>query len=118
MRNFRIHRVIKMVLLVLIGFAVFSLLVMWLWNRLAPPIFGWHTISFWQALGIFTLSKILFGGVRGWGPGMHGRRRMMEQWERMTPEEREKFRKGMQGFCGGSRVRTESEAPHQGPAQA
>jgi hypothetical protein len=31
---------------------------------------------------------------------MHWRRRMRERWERMTPEEREKFREGMRGWCG------------------
>jgi hypothetical protein len=118
MRNFWIKRAIKIVFLVLVGLAVFSLIVMWLWNRLVPPIFGWHTINFWQALGIFVLSKILFGGFRGMRPGIRGRHRMMERWEQMTPEEREKFRKGMQGFCGRSRTRSEPDVPHQGPAQA
>ena len=111
-------KVVLIILLVPIGLGVFSLLVMWLWNWLVPPVFGWHTINFWQALGIFVLSKILFGGFRGGGPRMHGRRRMMERWEQMTPEEREKFRKGMEGRCGGSRSRRESDAPQGGPAQA
>ena len=82
---------------VLLGFVV-----MRLWNVLTPPIFGWHMITFWQAVGLLVLSRILFGGLRrgGWGPGMHWRRRMMERWEQMTPEEREKFRAGMRGRCG------------------
>jgi hypothetical protein len=116
--NRRASKVLLILLLVPIGLSVFSLIVMWLWNWLAPVVFGWHTINFWQALGIFVLSKILFGGLRGGGPRMYGRRRMMERWEQMTPEEREKFRKGMQGFCGRSRARSESEVPHEGPAQA
>jgi hypothetical protein len=32
---------------------------------------------------------------------MHWRRRMMERWEQMTPEEREKFRQGVGGRCSG-----------------
>jgi len=53
------------------------------------------------AVGILVLSKILFGGFRGRpGPHMYWRRRMMERWEQMTPEEREKFRQGMRGGCG------------------
>lgn len=103
--------------LVPIGLTVFSLLLMWLWNWLVPPVFGWHTINFWQAVGIFVLSKILFGGFRGGGRAMHGRRRMMERWEQMTPEEREKFRKGMQGCCGASRAQGEADVAHGGPAQ-
>jgi hypothetical protein len=112
----RTSKILLILLLVPIGLSVFSLIVMWLWNWLAPPVFGWHTINFWQALGIFVLSKILFGGFRG--RHMYGRRRMMERLEQMTPEEREKFRKGMQGFCGRSRPQSESDVPHQGPAQA
>jgi len=113
----RASKILLLVLLVPIGLTLFSLLLMWLWNWLVPPVFGWHTINFWQALGIFVLSKILFGGFRGAGR-MHGRRRMMERWEQMTPEEREKFRKGMEGWCGGARSRREDDAPQGGQAQA
>lgn len=114
----RASKVVLIVLLVPIGLTVFSLVVMWLWNWLVPPVFGWHTINFWQALGIFVLSKILFGGFRGRGHGMHSRRRWMERWDEMTPEEREKFRKGMQACWTGSRVRREAEAPSGNPAQS
>lgn len=93
-------RVLMMALLMAVGFAVFSFVIMRLWNWLMPALFGWPAISFWQAVGIFVLSKLLFGGFRGgWGHGRHWRRRMMERWEQMTPEEREKFRKGL-GRCG------------------
>lgn len=108
MRNIRIVRALKIVLLVVIACAVFGFIVMSLWNWLMPALFGWHPIGFWQALGIFVLSKILFGGFRGgWGHGRHWRRRMMERWEQMSPEEREKFRKGLQGCCGEFRTRSE-----------
>jgi hypothetical protein len=83
-----------------VAFTLFSFVVMWLWNWLAPAVFGGHTITFWQALGLFVLSKILLGGFRGgWGRGHRGHwgRGMQERWEHMTPEQREKFRKGMRG---------------------
>jgi hypothetical protein len=82
--------------------AVFGYVVMRLWNWLMPALFGWHLISFWQALGILVLSKILFGGFHGRHGGHgHWRYRMRERWEQMTPEEREKFRQSMRGrFCG------------------
>ena len=101
MKTHRILRVLKILLFVLLAATVFSFAVMWLWNWLMPVIFGLHAISFWQALGLLVLSKILFGGFRG-RPGfaMHWRQRMMERWEQMTPEEREKFRAGMRGGCG------------------
>lgn len=34
--------------------------VMWLWNWLMPKIFGLIEITFWQSLGLITLSEILF----------------------------------------------------------
>ncbi|HYM75538.1 MAG TPA: hypothetical protein VE377_06115 [Candidatus Dormibacteraeota bacterium] len=73
-----------------------------LWNWLVPWLFGWHQVSFWQALGLLALCRILFGS---WG-GHHGgrsnfRRRMGEKWDRMTPEEREKFRQKWGSRCGG-----------------
>lgn len=102
MKNNRIARVVtrilRITLMVVAGFALFSFLVMWLWNWLAPEIFGWHPITYWQAVGLFFLSKLLFGGFRGgWGHRGHWRHGMQERWEHMTPEQREKFRKGIKG---------------------
>jgi hypothetical protein len=96
----RILRVLKFVLFAVLFMAVFGFVVKALWNWLMPPLFGLHLITYWQALGILLLSKLLFGGFRGHhGLGRWGwRRRMMERWEKMTPEEREKFRQGM--HCG------------------
>lgn len=102
-----ILKAIKVLVLVALCAALLSFVVMSLWNWLAPALFGLHRIGFWQALGILLLSKILFGGFRGpRGPRMHWRGRMMERWEKMTPEEREKFKEGMKGCCGpfGSRA--------------
>jgi hypothetical protein len=76
-----------------------------LWNWLAPEMFGWNTITFWQALGLLALCRILFGGF-GFHKGDRSlvrrriRERMAQRWERMTPEERERFRQGMGGRCG------------------
>lgn len=110
MKKSRIMRGLKCVLIGTLAVAVFSAVAMGLWNLLMPALFGLREISFWQALGLLILSRVLFGGFRGRpGPGMHWRRRMMERWEHMTPEEREKFRQGMR--CRGSQV----EAPRTEP---
>jgi hypothetical protein len=78
---------------------IFGELVMHLWNWLAPTLFGWHQVTFWQALGLLVLCRILFGGFGSHGP--RGRRRAMaDRWERLTPEEREKFRQNMRTRCG------------------
>lgn len=78
-----------------------GVIVMQLWNWLLPALFGLHQITFWQALGILVLSRILFGGWGGHGHSRRGfRGRMAARWENMTPEERERFRQGMHGRCG------------------
>jgi len=72
-----------------------------LWNWLLPGIFGWHEISFWQALGLLALCRILFGGFGGGHGSRSGmRRRMRDRWENMSPEEREKFRQACQTRWG------------------
>jgi hypothetical protein len=101
MKRHWVVRGLKFVLFAALFVTVFSFVMMSLWNWLMPALFGWHLINFWQAAGILVLSKILFGGFRGHpGRHMYWRRRMMERWEQMTPEEREKFRQGMRGRCG------------------
>lgn len=47
-------------LAVLFGFGI-----MWLWNTLMPELFGLKTLTFWQAVGLFILLKILLGGCGG-----------------------------------------------------
>ena len=68
-----------------------------LWNWLAPDLFGWREITFWQALGLLALCRILFGGL-GPGGNRSGMRRRRD--DRMSPEERERFRQGMRERCG------------------
>jgi hypothetical protein len=89
-----------------IGIVVFTVLfgevVMHLWNWLVPALFGWRQVTFWQALGLLVLCRILFGGL-----GNHSnnrskwRQKRDERWAAMTPEEREKFRQGWRARCGG-----------------
>lgn len=98
MRPHRVLKGIRIALFIVAASIVFGFIVKGLWNVLIPPIFGWHTITFWQGLGLLLLSKILFGGFHRHGGGNHWRRQMKDRWEGMTPEEREKFRRGMR--CG------------------
>src|ERR1043166_4980234 len=89
--------ILGMILFTFIGGEAVKLL----WTWLTPPLFGFHQIGFWQALGLLALCRILFGGFGLRGSGRSGmRRRMAERWEHMTPEERERFRESMRGRCG------------------
>jgi hypothetical protein len=99
--------------LAILGMVVFTFiggeLVLQLWNWLLPQLFGFRQITFWQALGILLLCRILFGGF-GW----HGANRshlrsrvadrladrMGDRWDAMTPEERERFRQRLRERCG------------------
>ncbi len=104
MRGYRFWHCLKVVLYVAVATVLFGFLVRELWNWLMPELFGLHTITFWQALGLFLLSKILFGGFHKGGRGGRGRWKedMKQRWEGMSAEEREKFRAGMRerkGWC-------------------
>ena len=101
-------RVVLMAPVILLAFAAFvalgGVVVRGLWNWLLPPLFGWHAITFWQALGLLVLGRILFGGLglhssggSSMGRGLRSRladrmaERMTERMESMTPEERERL---------------------------
>jgi len=109
----RITRVVGFAVLVAVAITLFGILVMLLWNWLLPPLFGWKTLSFWQALGVLALARILFGGFRGRRGGWHGhwRGRMRERWEQMTPEQREQFRAGLGRHCRGRDPDVEESKP-------
>ena len=104
--------ILGLLLFVFIGGEV----VMQLWNWLVPPLFGWHQITFWQALAMLALCRILFGGFGNHGSSHSGiRRRMAERREHMTPEERERFRHGVFGRCGFGPSTSESNGPGSAP---
>lgn len=101
---------------ILIFIAIGGEIVQLLWNWLLPQLFGWPQITFWQALGLLALCRILFGGfaLRGSDRSNLRRRiasRMEERWERMTPEERERYRQRMRERWGFDPSTGESKEP-------
>ena len=90
--------------LAILGFALFIALggaiVMQLWNWLLPPLFGWRHITFWQALGLLALCRILFGGF-----ALHGSGRAR------SPEARERFRQAVRRRFGVTSSTSESKEP-------
>ena len=72
-----------MILAGLAFFTAFTFAVMLLWNWLMPVIFGLVEITFWQALGILVLSKILFGGFHHKGHRSH---KSKEYWKQRFDE--------------------------------
>ena len=96
----RIVRLFEILLLVIIVLAGFGQAVLQLWNWLMPGIFGLPTITYWKAVGLMALSWILFGGFRGRRPSRPWRHGMRERWEKMSPEQRDAFARGMRSRCG------------------
>ena len=45
----------------IIGIFGISAVVMYLWNNVLSHVLEVNTISYWQAMGMFVLSRILFG---------------------------------------------------------
>lgn len=90
-------RMLALAPLILVAIVAFVALggyvVMALWNWLLPPLFGWHAVTFWQALGLLVLCRLLFGGM---GMARGGRPRWRNgawaRWRDMPPEERERVR--------------------------
>lgn len=102
MKRYWIRKAAKFLVFAIVFVALIGWLVMTLWNRLLPPILGVSTVTFWQALGLLVLSRILFGGWgRGGGGGWggprnrHWREKMAERWQSLTPEQREQMREKM-----------------------
>ena len=71
-RGKKVMAVIGMVVLGIAGVAglalLFGIVIRELWNWLMPAIFGLGPIDYWQAVGLFILGKLLFGGF-GHGGG-------------------------------------------------
>jgi hypothetical protein len=73
-------------LFILVGGIVVQLL----WNWLVPDILTLRRITFWEALGLLALCRILFGGFgRGGGSHRHSngrsRRERKEWWKPSRP---------------------------------
>jgi len=43
------------------GFLVKPLVLMVIWNAVIPGMFGITTLSYWSAMGIYVISRMLFG---------------------------------------------------------
>lgn len=100
----RFSRLLGIAIVILIVFCGFGQAVLHLWNWLMPDLFGLRQITYWQSIGLLGLSWILFrGGFLGAPLGGGSRQRVVrERWEQMTPEERERFLRGL-GCGSGSR---------------
>ena len=78
-----------------------SAAVMLLWNAVLVPSLQVGPLSYWQAMGLLVLSKILFGGFRGRprGGGPPWTRRSRHKWSQMSAEDRARFKSEWKKRC-------------------
>lgn len=100
--RFILFPIFAFALLVPLGFIIMAL-----WNNILVTILHVSIINFWQALGLFVLSRILFGGFSG-RPGWrrnrfrrHEMEEMRNKWFNMSPEEKQNFKQNWRNRCGG-----------------
>ena len=107
----RVAKAVAIAAAVVVFIAAFSWAVMLLWNYVVPPLFRGPEIGYGQALALLVLSRILFGGLRGFRGHGHWRRHgWRERWESLTPEERARLRERFMERCG----RRPGEVPASG----
>ena len=96
--------------IMLAAIAVFSVVVMLLWNALMPALFALPVLNYWQAAGLLILARLLFGGLghgglRGGNDRLfHHGNKFREKWMNMSAEERKEFiekEKDFSKFHGG-----------------
>lgn len=102
-QKFWIKKITGFIVLAVLFGGLLGYVVMLLWNQvLALAVSGVSEISFWQALGLLLLSKILFGGIGGWGcrpKNGHWKQEIKEKWQGMTPEEKERIKQEWRNRC-------------------
>ncbi len=101
-KQFWVKKIVGFVILGLAAAALFTYVVMTLWNHVVVDVLHASLISFWQAAGLLLLCKILFGGFNGgWKGGRGGRwgKQMDEKWQKLAPEEREKLKQEWRNRC-------------------
>ena len=92
--------ILKAIVFGLLMVTLVSFATLWLWNWLVPDLFGGPVLTFWKALGLLALIKILFWSVgKGghWGNHNSGpwRPYWKAKWDSISPEDRARFKEKM-----------------------
>jgi len=93
----------KIIPMVILAIVLATAAVMLLWNAVLVPVLGVVSITYWQAMGILALSRLLFGGKckhRGHkgrhycygheGSGKH--QRWKEKFENLSEDEKDRMK--------------------------
>ena len=102
MNNKKRLKHIAIPLFMILGLFALSYIVMMLWNySVVEAIEVVNEISYWQAMGLLILSKILFGF------GMKRKNKHKGRWfkeKHFTPEQKEAFRQKWESHCKENKV--------------
>jgi len=60
MKNYDLEELLTAILVL----AIVALLIMWLWNWLIPDLFGLPIITYWQAMALRILVKLLIASAK------------------------------------------------------
>ncbi len=109
--------ILKFFLIGMLALALIGLVTQGLWNWLVPVLFAGPILTFWQALGLLALTKILFWsfgkggshwGHRSGGPWGYY---WSKKWTAMSPEDRERFKQRMnEKWCAREKNANQPEA--------
>ncbi len=70
------------------GLAIlFGFVIMWLWNWLMPVIFGLPLLTYWQAVGLYILFKIILGSSGSSGKSHNSSKRSKSYCEKESKSE-------------------------------
>ncbi len=100
-RRFTPLKVLSIIVIFIAIASALSALVMFLWNAILPEVVGVKPLTFWKAMGLLLLAKILFGGLGRFAGGKrHSKRRQWRnKWMKMNPEERREAKSRWKEYC-------------------
>ena len=100
------HKGRKFFFIALVGLSLLLILpfvIMFLWNSFVPEVTHFSSINYKQALMLFVLSRLLFGGFRFGGRrqrGFNGKGfEWKKKWQNMSDEERIQFKDEWKKRC-------------------
>lgn len=76
--------------------------IMFLWNEILVEKTGVQSLQFWEAIGLFVLFRILFGGFRFGPRNSHWRKKRKawkQKWMGMSEEEKQEFKQKWKERC-------------------
>ena len=105
-KSFRLRRGIGFLFVGSAAVLLVGGVVMYLWNAILPDTTHFGALTYWQAVGLLILCRILFGNFSGGQRGGRGRppfneksQEWRKKWMDMSDEERVQFKEQWKKRC-------------------